>query len=45
MNLKNVMSTDLPVSAQPGKGLRILTYLGILFLSFFAIYYCWMIFF
>ena len=45
MNLKNVMSVDLPVSAQPGKGLRILTYLGILFLSFFAIYYCWMIFF
>lgn len=45
MNLKNVMSTDLPVSAQPGKGLRCLTYLGILFLSFFAIYYCWMIFF
>ncbi|ALM08941.1 NRAMP family protein [Sediminicola sp. YIK13] len=45
MNLKNVMSTDLPASAQPGKGLRIMTYLGILFLSFFAIYYCWMIFF
>ncbi len=45
MNLKNVMSTDLPASAQPGKSLRILTYLGILFLSFFAIYYCWMIFF
>jgi Mn2+/Fe2+ NRAMP family transporter len=45
MNLKNVISEDVPVSAQPGKGLRILTYLGILFLSFFAIYYCWMIFF
>ncbi|MEB8346869.1 divalent metal cation transporter [Flavobacteriaceae bacterium KMM 6898] len=45
MNLKNVMSEDVPVSAQPKKGLRILTYLGILFLSFFAIYYCWMIFF
>ncbi|MFT4832833.1 MAG: Mn2+/Fe2+ NRAMP family transporter [Psychroserpens sp.] len=45
MNLKNVISEDLPVSEQPGKGLRILTYLGILFLSFFAIYYCWMIFF
>ncbi|MEJ1222653.1 NRAMP family divalent metal transporter [Sediminicola sp. 1XM1-17] len=45
MNLKNVMSKDLPVAAQPGRGLRLLTYLGIVFLSFFAIYYCWMILF
>jgi Mn2+/Fe2+ NRAMP family transporter len=45
MNLKNVMSTDLPISYQPGKGLRILTYTGIVFLTFFAIYYCWMVLF
>ena len=45
MNLKNVMSTDLPIASQPGTGLKVLTYLGILFLSFFAIYYCWMVIF
>lgn len=45
MNLKNVMSTDLPKASQPGKGLRLLTYLGIVFLSFFAIYYCWIVLF
>ena len=40
MNLKNVMSTDLPEAYRPKIGLRILTYAGILFLSLFAIYYC-----
>ncbi len=40
MNLKNVMSDDLPDHAKPKKTLRVLTYLGIAFLSFFAIYYC-----
>ncbi len=43
MNLKNVMSKDLPEDAQPKKGLRILTYLGILFLSLFAVYYFWIV--
>ena len=35
MNLKNVCSKDLPVEYHPGPGLRLLTYLGIVFLSFF----------
>ncbi|NNC61824.1 MAG: divalent metal cation transporter, partial [Eudoraea sp.] len=45
MNLKNVMSKDLPGKFHPGKGLQYLTYAGILFLSLFALYYCWMILF
>lgn len=45
MNLKNVMSHDLPSALRPKKGLQYLTYAGILFLSFFAIYYCWMVLF
>jgi len=45
MNLKNVMSKDLPGKFHPGKGLQYLTYAGILFLSLFALYYCWMVFF
>ncbi|MBT8281829.1 MAG: divalent metal cation transporter [Muriicola sp.] len=45
MNLKNVMSNDLPGSFRPGKGLQFLTYAGIIFLSLFAFYYCWMILF
>lgn len=45
MNLKNVMSHDLPSDLRPKKGLQYLTYAGILFLSFFAIYYCWMVLF
>ncbi len=43
MNLKNVMSHDLPNQFHPGRGMRLLTYAGILFLSLFAIYYCWII--
>jgi Mn2+/Fe2+ NRAMP family transporter len=43
MNLKNVMSEDLPEADRPKKGLRILTYLGIVFLSLFAIYYFWIV--
>ncbi len=43
MNLKNVMSDDLPPSDRPKKGLRVLTYLGILFLSLFAGYYFWIV--
>ncbi|WP_342774022.1 hypothetical protein [Muriicola soli] len=45
MNLKNVMSKDLPGSFRPGKGLQFLTYAGIIFLSLFALYYCWMVLF
>lgn len=41
MNLKNVMSDDLPLEHKPKKWLQILTYAGIAFLSFFSIYYFW----
>ncbi|MCL5245771.1 divalent metal cation transporter [Cellulophaga sp. 20_2_10] len=41
MNLKNVMSTDVPKEYQPKKWLQLLTYAGILFLSLFAVYYCY----
>ncbi len=43
MNLKNVMSDDLPQASRPGKHLQRLTYAGILFLSLFSIYYCWLV--
>lgn len=45
MNLKNVMSDELPEASRPKKGLQILTYTGIIFLSLFAVYYCWMVLF
>lgn len=45
MNLKNVMSHDLPMANRPKRGLQLLTYAGIFFLSFFAVYYCWMVLF
>ncbi len=45
MNLKNVMSEDIPLQHQPNKGLRILTYLGILFLSCFSLYYFYVVIF
>lgn len=41
MNLKNVMSKEIPIEHRPKKVLRWLTYLGIVFLSVFALYYCW----
>lgn len=43
MNLKNVMSAELPEHQRPKKQLQWLTYAGILFLSCFSIYYFWMI--
>lgn len=43
MNLKTVTSKDIPVENQPKIGLRILTYSGIVFLTLFALYYCWML--
>ncbi len=45
MNLKNVMSSDLPESARPRRRLQLLTYTGIIFLSLFAVYYCWIVLF
>ena len=43
MNLKNVTSDDMPDAHHPKIGLRILTYAGIAFLSFFSIYYFWIV--
>jgi Mn2+/Fe2+ NRAMP family transporter len=43
MNIKNVMSHDLPKEYRPKKGLQWLTYIGIIFLGLFALYYCWMV--
>ena len=45
MNLKNVMSQDIPVADRPQKGLQFLTYAGILFLSCLSIYYGWVLLF
>lgn len=45
MNLKNVMSKDIPREQRPKQWLQLLTYAGIFFLSLFAIYYCWMVLF
>ncbi len=42
MNLKNVMSEDLPEKYRPKKWLQYLTYAGIAFLSFFSIYYLYL---
>ena len=44
MNLKNVMSHEIPEADRPNRNLQILTYLGIIFLTLFSIYYCWMLF-
>ncbi|NRD23727.1 divalent metal cation transporter [Winogradskyella litoriviva] len=43
MNLKNVLSDELPVDQKPKRGLQLLTYLGILFLSLLSIYYGWIL--
>lgn len=45
MNLKNVMSTDIPLEHRPNKKLRILTYLGIVVLSYFSLYYFYVVIF
>ncbi|WP_245802609.1 NRAMP family divalent metal transporter [Arenibacter palladensis] len=44
MNLKNVMSHEIPETDRPNRNLQILTYSGIIFLTLFSIYYCWMLF-
>jgi Mn2+ and Fe2+ transporters of the NRAMP family len=43
MNLKTVMGKDIPLEYRPKLGLRILTYTGMVFLSLFALYYCWVL--
>ena len=45
MNLKNVMSDDLPATSKPKKWLQILTYVGIVFLTCFSLLYFWMVLF
>lgn len=45
MNLKNVMSEDIPLEHRPNRRLRVLTYLGIVFLSCFSFYYFYVVIF
>ncbi|HDZ14540.1 MAG TPA: divalent metal cation transporter [Pricia sp.] len=45
MNLKNVMSDEIPFSQRPSEGLQWLTYAGILFLSLFSMYYFYIVLF
>jgi Mn2+/Fe2+ NRAMP family transporter len=45
MNLKNVTSKEVPETHRPKKGLQLLTYVGIFFLSLLAAYYCWLLIF
>ncbi|MEO1010018.1 MAG: divalent metal cation transporter [Bacteroidota bacterium] len=42
MNLKNVMSDEMPEKHRPKKPLRVLTYFGIVLLSLFSLLYFWM---
>ncbi len=43
MNLKIATGAEVPKQSKPGRPLLILTYLGILFLSFFSLYYLWIV--
>ncbi|KPM31392.1 NRAMP family protein [Croceitalea dokdonensis DOKDO 023] len=45
MNLKAVTTKELNSEQRPKLWLRILAYVGIIFLSAFAIYYCWLVWF
>lgn len=45
MNLKNVMSNELEPKFRPSKNLKLLTYLGIIFLSCFSLYYFYIVIF
>ncbi|TVZ16767.1 NRAMP family divalent metal transporter [Maribacter sp. MAR_2009_72] len=45
MNLKNVTSTEVAPNLRPNKNLRILTYMGIVFLSCFSLYYFYIVIF
>jgi Mn2+/Fe2+ NRAMP family transporter len=43
MNLKTVTGKDVPKEHRPKIGLKVLSYSGIVFLSLFALYYCWVL--
>nr|WP_299488499.1 divalent metal cation transporter [uncultured Allomuricauda sp.] len=43
MNLKTVMGNDMPMEYRPKKRLQWLTYIGMIFLALFALYYCWIL--
>ena len=43
MNHKTVVGKDVPKQHQPRRGLRVLSYLGMFFLTAFALYYCWVL--
>lgn len=45
MNLKTVTGKDIDLENQPNKGLKLLSYIGMVFLAFFSVYYCWMVLF
>ncbi|MEM9000245.1 MAG: divalent metal cation transporter [Bacteroidota bacterium] len=45
MNLKTVTGKDVPIPLRPKMGLQVLTYIGMIFLSAFALYYCWVLLF
>lgn len=44
MNLKTVMGEDVTADKRPSIGLQLLTYLGIIFLTAFALYYLYMLY-
>ncbi len=43
MNLRTVTSDDVQARYKPSSALRILAYVGMIFLAAFALYYCWII--
>lgn len=45
MNLRNVMSSEIPKEMRPKRPLQALTYAGIIFLAFFSVYYFWIVLF
>lgn len=45
MNHKAISAKEVPIEHRPKKGLQLLSYTGIFFLSAFAVYYCWISFF
>ncbi|GMN10746.1 divalent metal cation transporter [Croceitalea sp. MTPC9] len=45
MNLKTVTGKDISAQFQPSKALKSLSYIGMIFLAFFSIYYCWIVIF
>jgi len=45
MNHKASNSEEIPLEHRPGKKVQLLSYVGMFFLSAFALYYCWISFF